>query len=65
MPLEKFHKNAVGLKLNRTHQLPLCAHDNLLSKNINITNNKEALFDASKNLGRNKCRKMKNRFMFC
>jgi hypothetical protein len=50
--------NHVGLKLNGTHQFVASADDvNLLKDNIGtLKKNTETLIDASKEVGRNKCR---------
>jgi hypothetical protein len=51
--IRKVHKNQVGLKLNRTHQLLVYADDvNLMEDNIDTTKkNTETVIDASKEVG--------------
>jgi hypothetical protein len=51
--IRKIQENQVGLKLNGTHQLLVCADDvNLLEDNIDtIKKNRETLTDASKEVG--------------
>jgi hypothetical protein len=53
MPLGRFRKYQVGLKLNGTHQLLICIVDlNLLGDNRDtIKKNTETLTDVSKELG--------------
>jgi hypothetical protein len=51
--IRRVEENQVGLKLNGTHQPPVCADDvNLLGDKINtIKKNTEALVDARKEVG--------------
>jgi hypothetical protein len=51
--IRKFQENQLGLKLNGTHQLLVCADDvNLLGDNIHIIKkNTKTLIDASKEVG--------------
>jgi hypothetical protein len=53
MPLGRSRKKEqVGLKLNGTHQLLVCADDvNLLGYNIDVLKNTEILIDDSKEVG--------------
>jgi hypothetical protein len=50
--IRKFQENQVGSELNGTHLLLVYADDNLLGDSINtIKENKETLFEASKDIG--------------